>query len=143
LSRKSKQQERTEELELEKFKESHRHKEKLAFASIINRIIGLFYIAMPFFFSWLIVDSIGEHFGGKTTLFGFIIETLGKIEITSKVSILFGFMCLIYGLVQRRLRMRTVERLQSRNQELEKLIDPKRSTSGLTPMGESQPEDRL
>lgn len=42
-----------------------------------------------------------------------------------------------YGLLQRRLRKRKVAELGARIKVLEKVIDPKRTTSGLSPDGEA------
>ena len=49
----------------------------------------------------------------------------------------------LYGWRERRLRRTTIERLQRRNQTLEKLIDPNRTSSELTPRGDTRPEDKI
>ena len=54
------------------------------------------------------------------------------------VLILFG-----WGVLERRLRRDKTERLQARIVELEKIIDPERSTSGLLPTGETNPRHRI
>jgi len=46
-----------------------------------------------------------------------------------------------YGYKEKNLRKETVERLQKRVKELELLIDKNRSSSELTPLGNSNPED--
>lgn len=49
--------------------------------------------------------------------------------------------CIIYARKQRRLARDVIERQHHRVEELEKSIDPGRSTSGLTERGETNPED--
>lgn len=46
-----------------------------------------------------------------------------------------------YGLRQKKLRGRTIERLSRRNAELEALVDPNRTSSRLGTTGETRPED--
>ena len=46
-----------------------------------------------------------------------------------------------YGRLQKKLRQTTIERLQARIRKDEKKTDPKRSSSDLTPRGETNPED--
>lgn len=46
-----------------------------------------------------------------------------------------------WGWLERTLRHRKVEQLQGRIKTLETMIDPNRSTSGLTPAGRTNPED--
>lgn len=55
--------------------------------------------------------------------------------------IFVGFCGIVYGKYQRSLRMKTVERLQGRIKDFELGKDPKRSSSMLTPTGETRPED--
>ncbi len=49
----------------------------------------------------------------------------------------------VYGWKQRDLRKTTVERLQSRIKELELKLDSKRSSSHLTPRGDTREEDKI
>lgn len=47
-----------------------------------------------------------------------------------------------WALGERWLRHRTVAQLQARNKEFEMSIDPKRTSSGLTPAGTTHPKDK-
>ncbi len=47
----------------------------------------------------------------------------------------------LYGLLQKRLRKNTIEKMHVRTGNLEKMIDPKRSSSNLTTRGDTRPED--
>lgn len=56
--------------------------------------------------------------------------------------IIAGFMVLL-AFAERRLRYRKTEYFQERIKELERQIDPKRSSSGLAPTGETNMKDKL
>lgn len=65
-------------------------------------------------------------------------------------SIVFGLLCFVlalsgylYGRSQKKFRLRKTELLSARIRELELVIDPNRSSSGLQPSGETHPGDRL
>ena len=60
-------------------------------------------------------------------------------EIRAYVAAIVGW---IFGVNALRLRRNTTERLTIRIQELEQRIDPNRTTSGLTPRGQTPPEDQ-
>jgi len=62
-------------------------------------------------------------------------------SLMTLAGVIFGFSGIVYGKKQRALRMSTVEKLQGRITELEKVRDSKRSSSMLTPKGETRPED--
>ena len=54
---------------------------------------------------------------------------------------LFGSVGIAYGRGQSTLRRDAIERLHPYNRELENVIDGRRSSSGLTPRGQTRPED--
>jgi len=93
-----------------------------------------------------------EVLAGKNTDADININVLSSFlsfDFGDKVAVVIGiigfFLCIcgiIYGKCQRRLRLKTVERLQGRIEELERSTDPGRSSSKLTPKGETRPEDR-
>lgn len=78
---------------------------------------------------------------GKKTEAAFLLGYFG--ESNHSLPWIGMVISVVYALFERRLRKRKTEYLQSRNTELEKLIDPQRSTSGLLSTGESNPEDRI
>lgn len=53
-----------------------------------------------------------------------------------------GICGIVYGVNQKKLRQDTVERLQGRIKDLEKTLDPKRTSSGLTQRGQTRLEDK-
>lgn len=80
---------------------------------------------------------------GKTTLADIGINFLGKAQVSNVIAWLFGGGGAVYGVSQRNLRHSTTETLQNRIKALEAREDPKRSSSHLTPRGESRPEDKI
>lgn len=56
---------------------------------------------------------------------------------------LLTVLAVAYGWLQRRLRRNTVEQLQGRIQALEKGVNPTRTSSTLTPRGDTRKEDRI
>jgi hypothetical protein len=80
---------------------------------------------------------------GKTTLADVGIDFLGKVELSVTLAWLLGVAGCGYGWRQRKLRRDSIERLQRRIQGLERHIDQTRSSSKLTPRGDSRPEDRI
>jgi hypothetical protein len=107
------------------------------FVSIANNAIrwgGLVLIAR---YAFLSIETLA----GQTTNANFLLNFLGNVEISVALSWLAMAGAVMYGVWQRHLRRDTVERLQKRNHQLEKLIDDRRSSSRLTERGDTRPED--
>lgn len=84
-----------------------------------------------------------EAMAGKETFAGFFVNFLGNFDVSMALSWVVGGTGFLYGARQRSLRRDAIERLQGRITHLEKQIDPRRSSSNLTPRGDSRPEDVL
>lgn len=93
------------------------------------------------FIAWCGYLSITEM-AGKETLANFHLELVASKHFAKIVMFLFGTGGCIYGGSQRRLRKDTVARLQKRIKELELQHDPKRTTSELTPRGDTPKEKK-
>lgn len=81
-----------------------------------------------------------HELAGKETFGAFWIGLLADIkpdEIMAWLTALIGWM---FGINSQRLRRNTTERLSSRIRELEQRVDPNRTTSGLTPRGQTPPD---
>lgn len=70
------------------------------------------------------------------------VELLSRID-SAKYAWLLAIAGILYGLFERELRRRKTAYLQGRITKLEKMIDPQRESSGLTPRGETSEEDKL
>lgn len=78
---------------------------------------------------------------GKVTLSSIGINFLSNVSVSSSLAWLLGGGGIIYGLRERKLRQRTVLRMD-RIPELETNIDPDRTSSSLGPGGMTHPRDR-
>ncbi len=92
-----------------------------------------------FYFGYLSVLALA----GKYTFADIGISLLGDVNISVTLAWIFGVGGVFYGMRQRKVRKDTVERLQGRIQSLETQIDHKRTTSQLTPRGDTREEDKL
>lgn len=79
---------------------------------------------------------------GETTSASIGISVLADVRISEALAWIFGGSAMIYGWRQRKLRKDTTERLSKRSNDLEKRLDPKRSSSSLTPRGDTNPRDK-
>ncbi len=102
---------------------------------------GIMWAAIAFIFYQLRLSV--EALAGQVTLadIGIGVKLLGNFTISHALAALLSGGGVAYGVSQNRLRKKTVERLQKRNQDLERMIDSKRSSSLLTPRGDTRPED--
>jgi hypothetical protein len=91
---------------------------------------------------WFAYKSV-EVLAGKTTLADIGVNVLANVNISVAIAWTASFLGTGYGIRQRKLRKDTVERLQQRIQFLEGAIDPKRTSSTLTPRGDTRPEDKI
>ena len=82
--------------------------------------------------------DILSTFAGRTT--EIMVSVLGKVEIAASLVLAGG--CAVWAILERIVRKRTIKRLTERTQKLEKAIDPRRSSSGLTPTGSTHPRDK-
>lgn len=80
---------------------------------------------------------------GKNTAADIGIKFLSDIRISEAAAWLFGAGGVLYGTRERRLRLKVNESLGARVSELEEGIDPARSSSKLTPRGETNPQDHI
>lgn len=84
-----------------------------------------------------------EALAGQQTFANIVLDILGHVT----VQIGFGWACgaggVLYGWRQRKLRKDVVERLSGRIADLERQLDSRRSSSRLTPRGDTRPEDRI
>ncbi len=89
-------------------------------------------------FVYLSVDSLS----GRYTFADIGMAVLADIKISEIVAYIFGIGGIAYGRRYKRLKADNVERTAERIAELEKQLDPNRSSSRLTPRGETRPGDR-
>ena len=99
-------------------------------------LVGIPWGALVFIVYW-VTGALAE-FSGKTTL-----AQLGISFFGTTIAYIVGIGGIGFGLIEKRLRRNTIERLQGRIQQLEEVRDPKRTSSKLTTRGTTRPEDKL
>ena len=80
---------------------------------------------------------------GHTTLADIGVKFLSNVKVSSGISYIVGGAGMIYGIGQHRARHRNIKRMASDKNQLELLINPKRSSSDLTAEGKTSPGDEL
>jgi hypothetical protein len=94
---------------------------------------------------WLGIAFLGYKsvaaLAGQTTNADLLFKIIANINVSYAISWTATAGAIVYGRVQKNLRQRAVERLATRNAELEKRLDPHRTSSGLTPRGLTRPGD--
>ena len=109
--------------------------ERYALARTLVRCVGWGIAAC---FAWL---AIGELAGRTTSVtVAATLSMLADIRIAVLVSLTGA--AVAWACVERMLRLRKTEYLQTRNIGLEKQLDLRRSSSGLTPQGKTNPRDK-
>lgn len=77
---------------------------------------------------------------GRETILALKLAFLGDWKTV--LSYIFAGGGVGYGYTERRLRQSAIKRLHNRVKELETMIDPNRTSSGLTVEGKTNPQDR-
>ena len=93
------------------------------------------------FIAYLFASALKE-LAGKETYADVFVAVLGNLTFERGASYVAGGVGILYGLLERKFRRDKIETLAKRIQELEKTVDPKRSSSTLTPRGTTRPEDK-
>ncbi len=92
------------------------------------------------FVAWMGYLSI-KCFAGQTTFADVGLKVLGDIRVNAALGWVAGGGGIAYGLAQRKLRSKTIQRLESRVSTTEKKLDEKRTSSRLTKGGDTHPKD--
>jgi hypothetical protein len=78
---------------------------------------------------------------GHSTFADIAVRFLANLKVSDGVLYLLTGGSILYGVGQRYLRRRHIKRVVPAKNQLEGMLDLKRSTSGLTPKGTTQPGD--
>lgn len=82
-----------------------------------------------------------EVLAGQETMANIVISVLAKGWSNNGIWLVLGTAGVMYGVLEHKLRQRAVKRLSGRIQVLERARDPKRTSSGLTETGDTDPGD--
>ena len=83
-----------------------------------------------------------DSFAGRNTFAEIGIKILGNITVSRGIITLLTASGWVYGLGQRGLRRRSIERLAPAKNQVEGLLDPNRTSSNLTSRGTTPPRKR-
>lgn len=108
-------------------------------ASVLNGMFKWGGIAAACGFLYLSIDTLA----GQTTNADIGVRLLADVKLSEVFAYIFGSGAVAYGWRQRSLRKSTIERLQGRIRSLESILDPDRSSSGLTTRGDTPPKDAI
>lgn len=106
--------------------------------NIANAFLKYSCIVLIFFFLYLSVKELA----GRNTDANIFFSIMGDIKLDQWVAFIFGSSGVTYGLVQRNLRRKTIKRISTRCDELERKINPNKKSSGITSEGKTQLEDQ-
>ena len=89
------------------------------------------------------IAQVLTHWSGKTTIAELTVSLLGTgwYGLAALAGAVFGTGGFAYGYFQARLRRKNTQHLGPRIGQLEKIIDPMRSSSGLTTSGDTPEEE--
>jgi hypothetical protein len=103
----------------------------------INTLIKFSSLVLMLYF----VRGMIHDLAGRYTFADIGIKFLGDFRISEALAYIFGVGGIAYGRGQRKLRKERIEDLSSKKAQLEKIIDPDRTSSRLTKRGDTNPED--
>lgn len=92
-------------------------------------------------FAWVALLAI-RSMAGKKTEADFLFSAFFSSGNDYSLPWLIAIFSSLYAMAQRKLRLKVTSSLQERIKELELRIDPLRTSSGLLPTGETNPEDK-
>ena len=111
----------------------------------INATVNVFRMAIPAVTIVAIASFAAKvllAYAGKHTDATVIIKLITSIQLDRWIAWAAGAMGVTYGVRQRHLRRKAIERTTKRPIELEQVMDPKRTSSQLTTLGTTRREDR-
>lgn len=91
---------------------------------------------------YMVKGSI-ESLSGKQTIASIVVGLAAEMQANKWISYAIAALCGGAWFRERNLRKKKVKELTEHSARLERLVDPSRTSSQLTPDGNSRPEDRL
>lgn len=101
-------------------------------------------------FKWCAIVLLGRYaylsiaaLAGQQTLADIAVRFLGNLKVSESIAYILAGGGVAYGIGQRQLRRRHIKHNVRGKNELEKILDPKRTSSNLTDTGTTRPGDKL
>ena len=106
---------------------------------------------LPKYAAWVGAIWIAGHYivqavtvlSGHQTDASFVVKILMNLQADRWMAYIAGGGGLVYGWNERRIKRKNIERLSHHTEELEKRLDPQRTSSNLLRDGTTRREDRL
>jgi len=137
LDRQADRQAKEHELQRERIR-LKRHQALIdAGQSIARTFIRWAAVVLVFWIGGRCIDSIA----GKDTKFSAVVELMTKVQADRWIAYIVAGVATGAWALERRTRQRTIKENAEYVRELEKKIDPRRSSSGLTATGKPRKED--
>jgi hypothetical protein len=108
---------------------------------VCTTISGAFRWGCFAFLGWCTLQAVRE-LAGKTTFAELVVGFLANVEVGWTVSLSVGFVGVLFGVKERKLRLRKTASMAVYIRQLEARLDPKRTTTTLTLDGQTNPEDK-
>jgi hypothetical protein len=109
----------------------------IVIGSIANNLIRYGTFCFLFYCAYLMIDTLA----GQSTTADILVRVLSDFRINNALSYALAGGFGVWGWRERRLRQKSVKTMHARIKELELAIDPQRTSSNLTTIGETNPED--
>lgn len=110
-----------------------------AFTRISCALIDGAKLVVPFYLIYLCVREVA----GKSTEFNMILKAIVDLKADRAFAYLFGAGGVGWAVVERKFRKKKTAALTARAAKAEKMLDPKRSSSGLPSSGDTRRDDAI
>lgn len=114
------------------------HRNELV-AAVVTKGVRWTGIVVCFYLIYLSVAALA----GTSTVADIGVKVLGDLRISEALAWVLGGGGMLYGRRERKLRQNAIKQLGTRNADLERVIDSKRTSSNLTITGQTNPSDDL
>lgn len=91
---------------------------------------------------WILAD-MAKEFAGEETTMSFIAKFLGNVTVSKFAFYAFAISGWAFGYKANSARKAVIKRYSPYIEQNERLVDPNRKGSNLTPIGTTNPEDRI
>lgn len=122
-------------------KELRKSKLTSSITEIVVALIRYGTIALCAYFLFSSMSEVVVALSGKATNADILVNFLGNLRFSNSIAALFGFGGITYGVIERKERQKMIQRQHGRIKEIEKRIDPKRSSSNIAETGDTHPDD--
>jgi Flp pilus assembly protein protease CpaA len=111
------------------------------FYRTVRTLIKCTTVAIIFYFGFQALEVLAGQDTKLSVALSFAFTALADLKFAAALSVAGGTTA--WAIIERGIRLRKVDSMQGRIKHLEQMIDPSRSSSGLTTRGTTNPQDRI